>query len=102
MTFKPHKLVLFKKEGCEPCQKAQEALDNVLSYCPQYEEHVAVMQKENHSALVAAYKLETYPTVLVLDRHCDEIKRGVGYKNLTIDFWHKALSKIHQLEKECD
>lgn len=40
------------------------------------------MQKENHSALVAAYELSKYPTLLVIDRDGVELDKVIGAKNV--------------------
>ncbi len=40
------------------------------------------MQKENHSALVAAYELNLYPTLLVVNSEGIELDRVVGGKNV--------------------
>ena len=36
------------------------------------------MKKENHSALVAAYELEKFPTLLLLTKEGEEVRRFVG------------------------
>lgn len=95
MTSNPHKLVLFKKQGCPPCIKAKAALDKVLFEYPKFEECISVLQKENHPALVAAYELQLYPTVLILDQQLDEIDRRVGGNSLTEDWWFTALFTVY-------
>ena len=40
------------------------------------------MQKENHSALVVAYELNLYPTLLVVDEYGKELQKIVGGKNV--------------------
>ena len=94
-TSKAHKLLLFKKENCAPCLNVALELDKVLTYHPEYSNHITVLQKENHAALVEAYKLEMYPTLIVLDHNLDELTRTVGQKNLTEKFFWKSLTALH-------
>ena len=94
---RPYKLVFFKKDDCGPCVQVMENLQKVLFNSPEYAELVTVMQKENHSALVAAYELSLYPTVLILDKDNNEISRKIGAKFLTQEWWESALSRIYAL-----
>ena len=98
-TSKPHRLIFFKKDQCGPCKEAHGYLEEVLEKHPEYRQHVVVMQKENHSALVASYNLKIYPTVLVLDRNVDEMARRVGITAVQKDWWEAALTAIHNMEK---
>lgn len=95
-----HKLILFKKQGCYPCKTAQENLDRVLSKFPEYHKYIAVLQKENHQALVVSYDLNLYPTVLVMDEESNELSRKVGARFLTEDWWESALSAIHNIRSK--
>ena len=95
-TSKPARLVFFKKEGCEPCKRAAEDLQLVLELHPEYGQYVSVMWKENASALVAAFELELYPTVLILDKDSNELSRKVGGSILTQRWWYQALTAIAQ------
>ena len=71
------KAVLFTKENCAPCLNTKAYItthvDSELAY-----DHLVVMKKENHSALVAAYELNLFPTLLVVDKQGEEIHRIVG------------------------
>ena len=57
--------VLFTKEKCKPCVQTKEfvcdLLEDRLSLC----ETISFMKKENHSALVEAYNLDLFPTLLI-------------------------------------
>ena len=75
MTTSRQRAVLFTKENCKPCELTKEL---VFALKHDLHEHLSVMRKENHSALVAAYELELYPTLLIVDDHGDEISRIVG------------------------
>lgn len=91
----PYKLVFFKKENCNPCSVATECLNTVLADRPELDYIVHSMQKEYHSALIAAYDLNTYPTVLILDKDGNEVARRVGARLLPAEWWEKALTYIH-------
>lgn len=85
-------------EGCGPCERAYEALQDVLTDNPKLTAHVATLWKENHSALVAAYELKQYPTVLILDEKGEEITRRLGSQNLSRAWWKAALDWITNQE----
>jgi hypothetical protein len=91
----PYKLVFFKKQECNPCKVTEEGLNAVLQQRPELGPIVHVMQKEYHSALVHSYDLQTYPTVLILDKNGDEVARRVGARLLPQEWWEKALTYIH-------
>ncbi len=92
-TSKPTKLVFFKKHECSPCKFAQDALTSVLKKHPELEKFVVTMQKEDHPALVAAFELNLYPTVLIMDND-REVSRKVGARWLSAEWWEKALISI--------
>ena len=97
---KPHRMILFKKKDCAPCAHAMRSLEEVLATNPDFRQHVVVLQKENHPALVASYELEQYPTVLVLDRSVDLIQKVQGGFKMTESWWFEALSLIHLAERD--
>ena len=74
-----HRAVLFCKQNCGPCEATK---DFVFALRPQLTEYLSIMQKENHSALVVAYDLELYPTLLVVDEYGKELQKIVGGKNV--------------------
>ena len=82
MTSNVH-LVLFTKEDCGPCLKTKEALNEILESEPKFGECISVMKKENHSALVEAYGLNLYPTLLIVGPNGIEVQeRIVGGKKI--------------------
>ena len=91
---KPDRLVFFKKENCAHDLNVQQQLDEVLYLYPEFRNYAVVMQKENHPALVAAFELKMYPTVLILDATGNEISRKVGSKYLTKEWWINALTAL--------
>lgn len=99
-TFNPHKLVLFKMKDCTPCLNASTALDKVLKKHPEFIPYTSQLWKENHPALVISYKLELFPTLIILDKALDEINRVVGSKKLTEEFWLSLLTITHSREKQ--
>ena len=98
ISRQPHRLIFFKKEQCGPCNEAMQYLNEVLEEHPEWHQHVVVLHKENHNALVASYELKIYPTVIILDRNVDELARRVGISSVHKDWWEAALSAIHKLE----
>jgi len=79
MTSRLH-AVLFTKEACKPCALTKEHLYDVLENNLGLNETISVMKKENHSALVEAYELNLYPTLLVVGPNGLEQERIVGGK----------------------
>ena len=98
-TSKAHKIILFKKKDCKPCDMALESLDSVLYAYKEYEPYITVLQQENHPALLEAYKVKLFPTALVLDYESEEITRAVGGKVLTPRWFQRALRTIHNHRK---
>ena len=72
--------VLFTKEGCPPCAKTKEHAYDVLENNLDLAESLSFMKKENHSALVAAYSLSLFPTLLIVGPNGLEVQRVVGGK----------------------
>lgn len=95
-TSKPYRIVLFKKEDCEPCAQALANLHKALNAHPDFHDYVAVLQKENHPALVVSYNLNLYPTAIIFDEDSEELARKVGVRYLSEDWWVLALSYIHK------
>ncbi len=86
--------VLFKKSGCKPCKVAQKNLRELLLEKEKLGEFIKVLDIEHHTALRGVYCLEMFPTLLILDPHGQEIKRTVGAKNLTKQYFETALTEI--------
>ena len=70
-----HHAILFTKEGCPPCEATKEFC---FALKPGLMKNFSLMRKENHSALVAAYDLNLYPTLLVVDENGAQLDRYVG------------------------
>ena len=82
MTSRLH-AVLFTKENCAPCALTKEHLYDVLENNLGLNETISVMKKENHSALVEAYDLNLYPTLLIVGPDGIEVQeRIVGGKKI--------------------
>ena len=72
--------VLFTKEDCAPCLNTKGYIhENVPD---DLKHHLSIFQKENHTALVTAYNLELYPTLLIVDEGGRELDRIVGGKKV--------------------
>jgi len=82
MTFRA---VLFTKEDCLPCTLTKDHLNTLLSFTPNFSDHISVLQQENHKALVAAYTLELFPTLMLVDSDGEELARMVGGKSIRED-----------------
>jgi len=57
------------------------------------------MLKDNHSALIAAYELDMYPTLMVVDKHGEESFRIIGGKKIR-EYLPGILHTIKQLNHE--
>ena len=73
---------------------AAKALKQVLDQHPDYSQYISIIQKEDAPALVAAYELQMYPTVLIMDKDSHELSRKVGSSYLTQRWWYQALDVI--------
>ncbi len=76
MTFRH--AVLFTKENCAPCTKTKEFIYDLLENSLALSETLSILKKENHSALVEAYDLNLYPTLLLVGADGNELDRVVG------------------------
>ena len=70
--------VIFTKENCGPCAKTKEFIYEVLERNLGLTETLSFLKKENHSALVEAYGLNLYPTLLIVGPNGLELERVVG------------------------
>ena len=82
MTSSRLHAVLFTKEGCLPCELTKVKLLDVITENMGLNETISVLQKENHSALVEAYQLKLYPTLLIVGPNGLEQERIVGGKKI--------------------
>ena len=75
------KAILFTKEDCLPCAQTKLFISDV---CDEklVADYLVTMQMENHSALVAAFELEKFPTLLIVTSLGEETSRIVGGKNI--------------------
>lgn len=70
--------MLFTKESCGPCIKTKEFVYDLLEHNLGLTETLSFMKKENHSALVEAYGLDLYPTLLIVGPNGLIIDKIVG------------------------
>ena len=70
--------VLFTKEHCGPCIKTKKFIDDLFEASPGLADELSILKKENHSALVEAYGLQLYPTLLIVGPNGIELDRFVG------------------------
>ena len=78
MTTSRTHAVIFTKEKCGPCTKTKEFIYDLLENNLALTETLSFMKKENHSALVEAYELNLYPTLLIVGPNGLELDRVVG------------------------
>lgn len=57
-----HRLILFTKKDCAPCKRIKNFIRT-----GGYINDVVIMEKENHPALVSAFQLGLYPTLVVAE-----------------------------------
>lgn len=88
--------VLFKKEDCKPCKVAQKNLQEVLLENKHLTDYIRVLDIKNHTALRGVYCLEKFPTLLLLSKHGQEIKRTVGGRNLTKELFFTVLDEVRK------
>ena len=81
MTSRLH-AVLFTKEKCLPCELTKVKLLDIVTEHMGLNETISVLAKENHSALVEAYELKLYPTLLIVGPNGLEQERIVGGKKI--------------------
>ena len=70
--------VLFTKEKCKPCIQTKEFIYDFLDNYLDLINELSILKKENHSALVEAYELNLYPTLLIVGPNGTELERVVG------------------------
>ena len=97
MTSKYH-AVLFTKKACTPCTETHALLNQVLTKEPELGPYVSTMLKDNHTALTVAYELDTYPTLMVVDKHGEETFRMVGGKKIR-EYLPGILHTIQAIDK---
>ena len=84
MTSKQRRhAVLFTKEECGPCFKTKVHVATLFQGRPELGEVFSQLAKENHPALVEAYNLNLYPTLIITDQNIkgdetNEVHRIVG------------------------
>jgi len=71
-------LVLFKKENCPPCGRVAQRLESIISREPNLVHQISVLRKEYHSALLSAYKIDMFPTMLLVNSNGEELERWIG------------------------
>jgi len=75
------KAILFTKEDCKPCTLTKSFISQFVE--PELiADYLVLMKKENHAALVEAYDLHLFPTLLVVDHRGEQILRIEGGKNI--------------------
>ena len=100
MTSKQRRhAVLFTKDECAPCFKTKVHVVTLLQGRPELGEVFSQLAKENHPALVEAYDLNLYPTLIITDQNIkgesNEVQRIVGGQAIR-DQLEGILTEIHK------
>ena len=77
-TSSPLHAVLFTKEVCGPCIQTKAFIEDLFAASPGLADELSILKKENHSALVDAYGLNLFPTLLIVGPNGTELNRFVG------------------------
>jgi len=80
----PTRVTLFTKEDCLPCAQTKKYLfDNFYSEVDDYRllEVLTVMKEQDHPALIAAFTITKFPTLLI-HRGGYELDRVVGGRDI--------------------
>ena len=81
-TFRHSRAILFCKEDCLPCVMTKDSLYKILADHPEYRDNITVLRKERQVSLVGAYKIELFPTLVIVDPLGEEQGKIVGGKNI--------------------
>ena len=95
MTTSRTHAVLFTKERCKPCIETKLFIGDFLDNSPVLRDELSILKKENHSALVEAYELNLYPTLLIVGPNGTELDRVVGGAAIR-DCIEEKLIEIHK------
>ena len=99
MTFKA---TLFTKENCGPCFRVKQYVKG-LAFAGNSSVHfLNTLKKENHPALVAAFDLNIYPT-LVISNGPDMVRKFEGSTaviNNLLDELHMILLSLGKKEED--
>ena len=87
--------VLFTKEKCGPCIKTKDFIYDLLENNLALSETLSILKKEHPRALVEAYNLDLYPTLLIVGPNGVELERFVG-GSLIRDVIEKQLIQIYR------
>ena len=79
MAISNQRLILFTKKDCGPCKRVKNFL-RVNGYL----DKVTILEKENHPALVSAFQLGLYPTLVVAEGP-DMIRKYEGSKLVQVN-----------------
>lgn len=80
----PTRVTLFTKEDCLPCAQTKKYLyDNFYTEVDDFRllDVLTVMKKEDHPALIAAFKIELFPTLLI-HQEGRELDRVIGGRDI--------------------
>lgn len=77
-------LIIFSADWCDYCNKAKNDIEKDNNHDKILSKYgIMYVDYDNNKEIVNIYKIEKIPTFIILDNHGNEIKRKVGYKNIT-------------------
>ena len=89
--------VLFTKDDCVPCTQTKGYIrDHVPD---EYKPHLSTFRKEDHTALITAYNIDLFPTLLLVNSEGIEVDRAVGGKKVRACV-NQFLTLIHQAKRK--
>ena len=78
MITKTSRAVLFTKEDCLPCTMTKNSLEKIRERFPSYGNAIHILKQEYHPSLVGAYKVDKFPTLVIVDQFGEEEGKIVG------------------------
>jgi len=91
--------VLFTKEDCKPCKLTVEFMYSVFSYNEELANYISVLKKENHTALINAYEITMFPTLLIVNEDGEVQERFTGGKEVR-GVMHQKLQDVRAYNRE--
>lgn len=82
-TSKPFAL-LFTKEGCPPCASTKAYRDELLLEEPDLGLYLATLTVQKDSVWREQYKLNKFPTLLIVNDYGEETARVTGGKSIRL------------------
>jgi hypothetical protein len=107
MATSEMRAVLFTKENCAPCLNTKIYIqETYYKEDAPYEgsllpDNLVIMRQEDHPALVSAFHIDKFPT-LIVTKGPDELDRVVGGVNIrgNLHYWLNHIANFNFLNQE--